>query len=96
LITTDAKYLTQFASARRQRFKVGRGGNINRAFSDGAAEVSVDLGEEHSEHNAVEIVTTGSNFRRKVIVEASDSTDEWHTLKTGDVIFSFNSDNSVV
>jgi len=69
---------------------------FNRAFSDGAAEVSVDLGEEHSEHNAVEIVTTGSNFRRKVIVEASDSTDEWHTLKTGDVIFSFNSDNSVV
>ena len=69
---------------------------FNRAFSDGAAEVSVDLGEEHTEHNAVEIVTTGSNFRRKVIVEGADSTDEWHTLKTGDVIFSFDSNNSVV
>ena len=69
---------------------------FNRAFSGGAAEVSVDLGEDHLEHNAVEIVTNGSNFRRKVTIEGGDSTDEWRTLKTGDVIFSFNSDNSVV
>jgi hypothetical protein len=70
---------------------------FNRASVAGNAhEVSVDLGEDHGEHNAVEIVTSGSNFRRRVVVEGSDTQTEWRTLKTGDIIFSFNSDNRLV
>ena len=69
---------------------------FNSASVGGAYEVSVDLGEDRGEHNAVEIVTTGSNFRRRVVVEGSDTETEWRTLKTGDVIFSFHADNKLV
>ena len=69
---------------------------FNSASVGGAYEVSVDLGEDRGEHNAVEIVTTGSNFRRRVVVEGSDTQTEWRTLKTGDVIFSFHADNKLV
>lgn len=60
------------------------------------SEMSVDLGEHPGEHNEVEIETAGSNFRRRVEVEGGDSTKEWRTLKTGDVIFSFGSQNKTV
>ena len=63
---------------------------------DSDYEVSVDLGEDRGEHNAVEITTTGSNFRRRVVVEGSDTQSEWRTLKTGDVIFSFHAENKLV
>ena len=60
------------------------------------SEMSVDLGEGAGEHNEVEIDTSGSNFRRRVEVEGGDSAKEWRTLKTGDVIFSFQAQNKVV
>lgn len=60
------------------------------------SEMSVDLAEGAGEHNEVEIETSGSNFRRRVEVEGSDSAKEWRTLKTGDVIFSFEAQNKVV
>lgn len=59
-------------------------------------EAVVDLGENAGEHNAVEIETSGSNFRRRVEVEGSDAAREWRTLKTGDVIFSFSSASGLV
>jgi len=58
-----------------------------------ATEVSVDLGENPGEHNELEIETTGTNFRRRVDVEGSDNSREWRTIKTGDVIFGFESGN---
>lgn len=60
------------------------------------SEMSVDLGENAGEHNEVEIATSGSNFRRRVEVEGSDSGKEWHTLKTGEVILSFEAQNKHV
>lgn len=60
------------------------------------SEMSVDLGESPGEHNEVEIESSGSNFRRRVEVEGSDSPKEWRTLKTGDVIFSFEAQNKTV
>jgi hypothetical protein len=56
------------------------------------SEVSVDLGENAGEHNEVEVETTGTNFRRRVDLEGSDSNQEWRTLKTG-IIFRFESQN---
>lgn len=60
-----------------------------------ATEVSVDLGENPGEHNELEIETTGTNFRRRVDVEGSDNSKEWRTIKTGDVIFGFESGNNL-
>jgi len=56
-----------------------------------ASEVSMDLGENAVEHNEVEIETDGTNFRRRVNVEGSDSGMDWRTLQTGAVIFRFTS-----
>jgi uncharacterized protein DUF3999 len=59
------------------------------------AEVSVDLGENPGEHNEIQIETNGSNFRRQVVVEGSDSGSEWRTLSNDGVLFSFASQNNV-
>jgi hypothetical protein len=71
------------------------GGRLfNQATVGNASEVSVDLGETPGEHNEVDIETAGTNFRRAATVEGSDSGNDWKTLKTGDVIFSFSSINN--
>ena len=59
------------------------------------SEVSVDLGEGPGEHNEIEIETNGTNFRRQVVIEGSDSGREWRTLSNHGVIFSFASQNNV-
>ena len=71
-----------------------------RLFNYGSAgpstgEVSVDLGENPGEHNEIEIQTNGTNFRRQVVIEGSDSGREWRTLSNDGVLFSFASQNNV-
>ncbi|HSE18511.1 MAG TPA: DUF3999 family protein [Pyrinomonadaceae bacterium] len=69
---------------------------FNKGFAGPAtSEVSVDLGEDPGEHNEIEIETNGTNFRRQVVVEGSDSGREWRTLSNDGVIFSFASQNNV-
>ena len=58
--------------------------------------MSVDLGESPGEHNEIEIDTEGSNFRRRVDLEGSDSGQQWRTIKTSEIIFRFASGNSSV
>jgi Protein of unknown function (DUF3999) len=58
-------------------------------------EVTVDLGENPGEHNEIEIETNGSNFRRQVVIEGSDSGSEWRTLSNDGLLFSFASQNNV-
>jgi hypothetical protein len=69
---------------------------FNQGRIGSASEASVDLGENASEHNELEVDTRGTNFRRRVDVEGSETGKEWHTLKTGDVIFAFESQNKTV
>ena len=59
------------------------------------SEASVDLGDNPGDHNEIEIETNGSNFRRQVVVEGSDSVREWRMLNNNGVLFSFTSQNSV-
>lgn len=71
-----------------------------RLFNQGSAgpttsEVSVDLGDNPGEHNEIEIETSGSNFRREVVIEGSDSGREWRMLSNDGVVFSFASQNNV-
>ncbi len=69
---------------------------FNAGFSGPAtSEVSIDLGENHGEHNEIEIETRGENFRRQVVIEGSDSGREWRTLNNDGVLFSFASQNTV-
>jgi hypothetical protein len=42
--------------------------------------VSLDLGENPVEHNEIEIVTNGSNFRRRVRLEGSDTNQNWGSI----------------
>ena len=69
---------------------------FNASRSGSHAEASVDLGEDPGEHNEVEIETSGTNFRRLVTVEGSDSGQDWKVLSSNAVIFSFSSDNNAV
>jgi hypothetical protein len=71
-----------------------------RLFNYGSAgpltsEVSVDLAENPGEHNEIDIETNGTNFRRQVVVEGSDSGRDWRMLSNDGVIFSFASQNNV-
>ena len=68
---------------------------FNYALAGSAiSEASVDLGDNPGEHNEVEINTDGSNFRRQVEVQGSDSGSEWRTLTSEGMLFSFSSQNS--
>lgn len=69
---------------------------FNQATTGSTSEMSVDLGENAGEHNEVEVNTAGTNFRRRVDLEGSDSGREWRTLKSGDLIFSFEAQNKTV
>jgi hypothetical protein len=68
----------------------------NATVGANASEVSVDLGESPGEHNQVEIETSGTNFRRRVSVEGSDSGTNWNTLVSNALIFSFSAQNKIV
>ena len=69
---------------------------FNAGFAGPAtSEVSVDLGENPGEHNEIEIETLGTNFRRQVVIEGSESGREWRTLNNNGVLFSFASQNTV-
>ncbi len=68
---------------------------FNYALADsGTSEASVDLGDNPGEHNEVEIDTDGSNFRRQVEVQGSDSGSDWRTLTSDGILFSFSSQSS--
>lgn len=69
---------------------------FNQSARGTTSEMSVDLGDNNGVHNEVQIETGGSDFRRRVEVEGSDDGKEWKLLKTGDVIFRFQSQNSTV
>ncbi len=59
-----------------------------------SSEVSVDLGDDAGDHNEIEVDTSGSNFRRQVSVEGSDSGTDWRTLTNNGLIFSFESEKN--
>lgn len=69
---------------------------FNSTRSGSLSEAFVDLGEARGDHNEVEIETSGTNFRRHVTVEGSDSVRDWRMLNRNGVIFGFSSDKSVV
>jgi hypothetical protein len=54
---------------------------FNRATNpDRSVELRLDLGERPPEHNEVEVVTRGDDFRRRLEVEGSDDGNTWSKL----------------
>lgn len=53
---------------------------------DGTSQLSLDLGEQPTEHNEIEIQTSGEDFRRRVLLEASDDGSAWSKLAERDVV----------
>ncbi|HWB00006.1 MAG TPA: DUF3999 family protein [Pirellulales bacterium] len=53
---------------------------------DSSSEVSLDLGENPQEHNAVEIELPGSDYRRAAELEASDDGKTWRRLAKKNLI----------
>lgn len=47
---------------------------------DGSRRVALDLGDEPVQHNEIEILTTGANFRRRAVLEGSDDGKEWQEI----------------
>jgi hypothetical protein len=92
----EVQYALRIRRERGERREISARLFNQSSIGSQASEVSIDLGENAGEHNEVEIDTAGSNFRRRVDLEGSDSGKEWRTLKTGDVVFNFNSENSSV
>jgi hypothetical protein len=79
------------ASVNERREFTGHVFNQVTVGSD-ATEATVDLGDSVTEHNQVQIQTTGTDFRRRVVVEGSDSRSDWKTLASDGFIFSFHAD----
>jgi len=69
---------------------------FNKVTAGSSTEATIDLGENPSEHNEVQIETAGSDFRRRVTVEGSDSVGAWKTLRSDAVVFAFQSDGKSV
>ncbi len=53
---------------------------------DQSSELSLDLGEEKLEHNAVELHLPGQNYRRLLKVEGSDDGEQWRLLQEQPVV----------
>jgi hypothetical protein len=53
--------------------------------ADHTASVSLEL--QPGRHNAIEITTSGENFRRRVKVESSDDNKEWNPLLERELLF---------
>jgi len=65
---------------------------FNEVSVGSATEATIDLGENPAEHNQVQIETAGTDFRRRVTVEGSDSGTGWRTLRSDAVIVAFASE----
>jgi Protein of unknown function (DUF3999) len=64
---------------------------FNEVTVGSATEATIDLGSNPREHNQVQLQTAGTDFRRRVVIEGSDSASQWRTLNADGVIFRFQS-----
>lgn len=53
---------------------------VSRTVEDGAAQLTLDLGPNHGEHDQVQVDTLGTRFRRQVAVFGSDDAQQWTPL----------------
>jgi hypothetical protein len=69
---------------------------FNEVSVGSATEATIDLGPNNSEHNQVLVQTAGEDFRRRVVVEGSDSSTQWRTLNADGFVFRFQSNGTMV
>lgn len=72
-------YALRIRERRYQRQEISAN-TFNRSVGpDGSREISIDLGSA-GEHNEVEVVTPGREFRRRAVLEGSDDGEQWKEL----------------
>jgi hypothetical protein len=70
---------------------------FNRATNpDRSVELRLDLGEPPPEHDGVEVVTRGEDFRRRLEVEGSDDAKTWSKLLDKAYLVHFRADDKTV
>jgi hypothetical protein len=60
------------------------------------AQIKLDLGADPPKYNSVDVLTSGTNFRRRVTVKASDGGEEWATLVEKVELLSFHEGNQSI
>jgi hypothetical protein len=63
---------------------------------DGSLAFSIDLGEKAGQHNEIEIAAAGTDFRRRVRLEGSDTTKDWKVLLEHGQLIHFEAEGRVV
>lgn len=72
--------------AARRDFRAFSPREFNKVTNpDRSVSLSLDLGAEVQEHNRLEIITQGSDYRRAVKIEASDDGTAWKGLANGEL-----------
>jgi hypothetical protein len=64
--------------------------------ADRSIEVSLDLGEARMEHNQIDLVTGGTDFRRRVRLEGSDTGNDWNTIVDKEYVVKFQAGGQLV
>jgi len=71
--------------------------NKGKIAKDDAVTMTLDLGEGRVDHNAIEVVTAGADFRRRVEVEGSDTSDkDWVVLLDQAIVMHVRTGSQVV
>src|SRR5271157_2127774 len=76
----ERPYALRVREARDERRQLPARQFNRQSNADHSIEVTLDLGERPAEHNEMEVVTQGTDFRRGVVLEGSDNDRDWGKL----------------
>ena len=79
----DRPYALRVREARDERKELSARQFNRQSHADRSTEVTLDLGEQPAEHNEIDVVTKGSDFRRDAVLEGSDNGRDWGKLADG-------------
>ena len=79
-------YAFRVLQARSERERVPAEEFNRHTTANGTLELSLELKLEDVQHDEIEIVTDGGEFRRSVVVQGSDDGKDWQPLATGDLV----------
>jgi len=63
---------------------------------DRSTQLSLDLGEKTGEHNAIDFLTSGSDFRRRVRLEGSENAQTWSSVLDNSYLIRFQVGNQLI
>ena len=76
----ERPYALRVREARDERRQLPVRQFNRQSNADHSIEVTLDLGERPAEHNEMDVVTKGTDFRRGAVLEGSDNDRDWGKL----------------